>query len=110
VAAWPDQVRRRLRQLWTDRDRMVALTESAERTWCHLDAWPANLAAPARATVLGVLAVVLVALYVVTAGLVRQLTVLNVGPTSLIILIYVAVGVIVARRQPGNPVGWIVRG
>jgi hypothetical protein len=53
---------------------------------------------------------VLVALYVVTAGLVRQLTVLNVGPTSLIILIYVAVGVIVARRQPGNPVGWIVRG
>ena len=66
------------------------------------------LAAPARATVLGAIAVVLVALYVITAGLVRQLTVLNVGPTSLIILIYVAVGVIVARRQPRNPVGWIV--
>jgi len=49
-----------------------------------------------------------VALSVVTAGLVRQLTVLNVAPTSLIILIYVAVGVIVARRQPGNPVGWIL--
>jgi two-component system, NarL family, sensor kinase len=34
--------------------------------------------------------------------------VLNVGPTSLIILIYLAVGVIVARRQPRNPVGWIL--
>jgi hypothetical protein len=81
--------------------RAAIAADRSRRTWS---------AAPARATVLGVLADVLVALYVVTAGLVRQLTVLNVGPTSLIILIYVAVGVIVARRQPGNPVGWIVRG
>jgi hypothetical protein len=61
----------------------------SRRTW---------LTAPEWATVLAVFAVALVALYTVTAGLVRQLTVLNVAPTSLIILIYVAVGVIVARR------------
>ncbi len=38
------------------------------------------------------LALVLVALYVVTAGLVRQLTALNVGPLCLIVLIYAGVG------------------
>ncbi len=67
-----------------------------------------RLASPATATALGLLAVVLVALYVVTAGLVRQLTVLNVGPLCLIVLIYAGVGVVVARRQPRNPVGWIL--
>ena len=41
-------------------------------------------------------------------GLVRQLTVLNVGPTCAIIVIYAGVGVVVARRQPHNPVGWIL--
>ncbi len=48
------------------------------------------------------------AAYVVTASLVRQLTVLNVGPVCAIILIYAGVGVLVARRQPRNPVGWIL--
>ena len=52
VAAWPDLLRRRLRQLWTDRDRMVAVTESAERTLCHLDVWPANLVDDAGTSVL----------------------------------------------------------
>jgi hypothetical protein len=65
-------------------------------------------AQPARATVLAAFAVILVALYVVTAGLVRQLTVVNVGPLCLIILIYAGVGLVVARRQPRNPVGWIL--
>ena len=51
---------------------------------------------------------VLVATYVVTASLVRQLTVLNVGPTCAIIVIYAGVGVVVAQRQPRNPVGWIL--
>ena len=50
----------------------------------------------------------LVALYVVTAGLVRQLTVLNVGPLCLIIVIYAGVGVVIARREPRNPIGWIL--
>jgi len=51
---------------------------------------------------------VLVAGYVATAGLVRQLTALNVGPVCVTLLIYLAVGVIVARRQPRNPIGWIL--
>ena len=57
---------------------------------------------------LGTLAVALVAGFVVTAGLVRQLTALNVGPTCILILVYAGVGVVVARRQAGNPVGWIL--
>jgi hypothetical protein len=52
VAVWPAQVRRRLRQLWADRHRMVALAEAAERTLCHLDVWPANLMDDAGRSVL----------------------------------------------------------
>jgi hypothetical protein len=43
AAAWPAEVRRRLRRLWADRDRMLAAAEAGERTLCHLDVWPANL-------------------------------------------------------------------
>jgi hypothetical protein len=43
VTVWPAPVRRRLRQLWADRHRVLAATECAERTLCHLDVWPANL-------------------------------------------------------------------
>lgn len=63
---------------------------------------------PIAAAVLGILAVALMAGFIVTAGLVRQLTALNVGPTCVLILVYAGVGVVVARRQPGNPVGWIL--
>jgi hypothetical protein len=67
-----------------------------------------RLRPPAAAAVLGVLVVVLAAVYVPLAGLVHQLTILNVGPTVATILIYATVGVVVARHQPGNPVGWIL--
>ena len=63
---------------------------------------------PATAAVLGALVVVLAAVYVPLAGLVHQLTILNIGPTAATILIYAAVGVVVARHQPRNPVGWIL--
>jgi len=43
VAAWPAEVRRRLRRLWADHDRLTAIAGAAERTLCHLDVWPANL-------------------------------------------------------------------
>lgn len=43
VAAWPADVRRGLRRLWVERDRMLAAAEASERTLCHLDVWPANL-------------------------------------------------------------------
>jgi hypothetical protein len=65
------------------------------------------LASPATATVLGTLVVVLAAVYIPLAGLVHQLTILNVGPTVATILIYAAVGVVVARHQPRNPLGWL---
>lgn len=43
VAAWPAEVRRRLRRLHADHSRPAAVAASAERTLCHLDVWPANL-------------------------------------------------------------------
>jgi hypothetical protein len=52
VAPWPVEVRRQLSELWADRDRMVAETEAAERTLCHLDVWPANLMDDAGTSVL----------------------------------------------------------
>ena len=65
---------------------------------------PAWLAAPTMAMVLGVLSFVLAALYVVTAGLVRQLTVLNVGPTCLPMMIYASRGAVDLRGPVGRRV------
>ena len=66
-----------------------------------------RLASPAAATALGALALVLVGVTVVLASLVHELTILNVGSGIPIPLVY-AVGVVVARHQPRNPVGWIM--
>ena len=49
---WPHRLRDRLRELWAEPDRMVARAESAPRTLCHLDVWPANLVADAGTSVL----------------------------------------------------------
>ena len=62
-----------------------------------------RLASPATATVLGALVFVLTVIAVPLAGL----TVLNVG-SDLLNLIFAGVGVVVARRQPRNPIGWIL--
>jgi len=43
AAAWPEQVRRRLRTLWESSSRALAAAEALPRTLCHLDVWPANL-------------------------------------------------------------------
>jgi hypothetical protein len=51
---------------------------------------------------------VLTAASIPLAGLVHQLTLLNNGPAVPIFLIYAGVGVVVARRQPRNPIGWIM--
>ena len=67
-----------------------------------------RLASPATATALGALALVLVGVTVVLASLVHELTILNVGSGIPIPLVYAAVGVVVARHQPRNPVGWIM--
>ena len=60
------------------------------------------------AILLGVLVLVLTALSIVLAAFLRQLTILNIGPAAPVIMIYAAVGVVVARRQPRNPIGWIL--
>ncbi len=60
------------------------------------------------AILLGALVVVLAALSIVLAAFLRQLTILNLGPAAPVIMIYAAVGVVVARRQPRNPIGWIL--
>ena len=51
---------------------------------------------------------VLVALFIPLAGLLHQLTFLNIAPAIPFFLAFAAVGVVVARRQPGNPIGWIL--
>jgi hypothetical protein len=52
LACWPEQVRVELRQLWSGRARLLAASEAAERTLCHLDVWPANLIDDEGASVL----------------------------------------------------------
>jgi hypothetical protein len=67
-----------------------------------------RLASPATATVLGALALVLMAVAIVLSGLVHTLSVLGSGPIVPIVVVYAGVGVVVARRQPRNPIGWIL--
>ena len=62
-----------------------------------------RLASPATAAVLGALVFVLTVIAVPLAGL----TVINVG-SDLLNLVFAGVGVVVARRQPRNPIGWIL--
>ena len=65
-------------------------------------------ATPAAATALGGVVLALLGATVTLAVLVHQLTIFNVATGLTIPLVYAAVGVVVARHQPGNPVGWIL--
>ena len=67
-----------------------------------------RLASPATATALGALVLVQLGVTVALAVLIHQLTILNVATGLTIPLVYAAVGVVVARHQPRNPVGWIL--
>jgi hypothetical protein len=67
-----------------------------------------RLASPATATVLAVLSLMLLAGALVLSALTGQLSVLGSGPIVPIAVVYAAVGFVVARRQPGNPIGWIL--
>jgi MFS family permease len=69
-----------------------------------------RLASPATATVLGAVALVLAAAALALAGPVHQLSILSQGPVIPTVVIYAGVGVVVARRQPRNPIGWILIG
>ncbi len=67
-----------------------------------------RLASPGTATVLAVLVLMLLAGALVLSALIGQLSVLGSGPIVPIAVVYAAVGFVVARRQPGNPIGWIL--
>jgi hypothetical protein len=69
-----------------------------------------RLASPATATVLGVLAVILLAVGIALSIPVHQGSVLSTGGIVPVVVIYAGVGFIVARRQPRNPIGWILIG
>jgi hypothetical protein len=67
-----------------------------------------RIAAPVTATILGGVVLVLAAVTLTLVSLVRQLTVHHIGPGIAIVLIYAGVGVVIARRQPRNPIGWLL--
>ena len=67
-----------------------------------------RLASPLTATVLAVLSLMLLAGALVLSALTGQLSVLGSGPIVPVAVVYAAVGFVVARRQPGNPIGWIL--
>jgi hypothetical protein len=67
-----------------------------------------QLASPVTAMVLAVLLLMLLAGALVLSALTSQLSVLGSGPIVPVVVIYAAVGFVVARRQPGNPIGWIL--
>ena len=67
-----------------------------------------RLASPVTATVLAVLSLMLLAEALVLSALTGQLSVLGSGPIVPVVVVYAAVGFVVARRQPGNPIGWIL--
>ncbi len=90
-----------------------------------------RLASPVTATVLAGLTLVLLATAITLNGLTDQLSVLSdvgqgqrqrvirdqgaghdaapgAGPIVPVVVIYAGVGVIVARRQPRNPIGWLL--
>jgi MFS family permease len=67
-----------------------------------------RLASPVTATVLGVLALILTGVALTLNALVHQLSFLGSGPILPTVLVYAAVGFLVARRQPRNPIGWIL--
>jgi hypothetical protein len=67
-----------------------------------------RLASTGTATALAVLALVLMAASLPMSALVGQLSVLGDGPIVPIVVVYAAVGFLIARRQPRNPIGWIL--
>ena len=66
-----------------------------------------RLASPVAATALGAVMLVLAGTSIVLAALSGQLRISSVGP-PVVISVYAVVGVVVARRQPRNPEGWIL--
>ncbi len=60
------------------------------------------------AWVLGVAVLVLAAATVVLSALVHQLSARSIAVGMIVVLTFAGVGLVIARRQPGNPIGWIM--
>ena len=69
-----------------------------------------RLASPATANVLGIAGVALLLATVPLAAATHALTVWNLGSDIVLFLAFGGVGLVVARRQPRNAVGWILLG
>lgn len=67
-----------------------------------------RLVSPGTATVLGGLVLMLAVTTLTLTGFAHQLTIRDVGSGLVIVLIYAGVGIVVARRQPRNPIGWLL--
>ncbi|MGB6454694.1 MAG: hypothetical protein WBH47_09420 [Streptosporangiaceae bacterium] len=67
-----------------------------------------RLASPATAAALGALALVLLGATAALSAFARQATFLTIATGIPVPLVYAAVGVVVGRHQPRNPVGWIL--
>jgi hypothetical protein len=67
-----------------------------------------RVASPAAAAALAVMVLMLLAAVMVLSALTGQLSVLGSGPIIPVAVVYAAVGFVVARRQPDNPIGWIL--
>jgi hypothetical protein len=68
------------------------------------------LASPATASVLGIAGAALLLATMPLAAATHSLTVSNAGSDVVLFLAFGGVGVVVARRQPRNAVGWILLG
>ena len=64
-------------------------------------------ASPRTAVVVGVIAAATLAAFAPILALAREFSLSNFGTPFLIELPYLAVGFLVARRQPRNPIGWL---
>ena len=69
-----------------------------------------RLASPAAANILGMAGLALLLATAPLAAMTHRLTVSNVGSDIVLFLAFAGVGLVVARRQPRNPVGWILLG
>jgi hypothetical protein len=67
-----------------------------------------RLLSPGTATVLGVLVLVLAVATLTLTGFDHQLAISATGSGVVIVLMYAGVGLVVARRQPRNPIGWLL--
>ena len=65
-------------------------------------------ASPVTATVVGALVLALVGAEIALSFLARDFVTPDDGAGPVALLVYAAVGVVVARHQPGNPIGWLM--